>query len=558
MADNLTQKQFLDFAGLAKFWELIKGKFATKADAVGSISVTQTAADKVTIIATAVDGQSQKSTFDIASATDSVAGLMSAKDKADLDSLKLNSNFKGIALQNGDNTAVDIASEKKAVLKLSYDSANKKIKLADANGTAYSEIDATDFVKDAFLKDVQMGTGADGTKLIFTFNKADNTTETIPVDLSKFVDTYTAGNGLTLNDRAFTIVLDNTVADKPHYLEVSSNGLRVADALWTKVGELDKAVADAAATDAQNKADAALAAAKGYTDAQIGGPLDEGVTVLSKIGAAETKAATDLATAVGNYSVKGEDGSVTTPASGLKGEIEAAEARAAADATTKANAAEDNARDYVDQEIAKVVGDGGTLAGTLQAAKDYTDVEIAKVNAVIGKAAEGEGETATAATGLYKYIDDADAKVLKDAKDYADGLASNYDKAGSAAEVKDYANETFVKLEGYVAYSAEEQTKLAGIEDKAEVNVIEAVKVNGVTATITDKTAEVTVDCYTQKDVDDKLAAINTKIGTVPAGKDVVTMISDAETSAKGYAKSLYDNIVAISLADIEIDKLEA
>jgi hypothetical protein len=555
MADNLTQKQFLDYAGLAKFWELIKGKFATKADAVGSISVTQTAADKVTIIATAVDGQSQKSTFDIASASTSVAGLMSAADKTALDSLQLNSKFKGIALQNGDNTAVDIASEKKAVLKLSYDSANKKIKLADANGAAYSEIDATDFVKDAFLKDVQMGTGENGTKLIFTFNKADGTEEIVPVDLSKFVDTYTAGNGLTVNDRVFTIVLDNTKADKPHYLEVSSNGLKVADALWTKVGELDTAVANAAANDATSKANAAEKAAKDYTDAQIGGPLAEGKTVLNEIEAAKTKAATDLATAVGNYSVKGEDGSVTTAASGLKGEIEAAEARAAADATTKANAAEDNAKDYVDQEIAKVVGDGGTLAGTLAAAKTYTDEEIAKVNAVIGKAAEGEGK---AATGLYKYIDDADAKVLKDAKDYADGLASNYDEAGSAAAVKDYANETFVKKEGYVAYSAAEKEKLAGIEDKAEVNVIENVVVNGVTATITDKTAKVDVDCYTQKEVNDKLAAINDKIGEVPAGKDVVTMISDVKTSAETYADSLYNNIVAISLDDITIDKLEA
>lgn len=52
--------------------------------------------------------------------------------------------------------------------------------------------------------------------------------------------------------------------------------------------------------------------------------------------------------------------------------------------------------------------------------------------------------------------------------------------------------------------------------------------------------------------VDPKFQAVNTKIGTVAEGKDVVTMISDAETAAKSYADTKIAEIVGEggSLAD--------
>lgn len=556
MADTNTNKQFLDFSGLKKFWSLINDKFATKSTAVGSVTYTADA-NGASLVVKAVDN-TDLGTQTIAAATSTTAGLMSAQDKINLDAAAANTKFKGIALQDGDNTAVDIAKDSKAVIKLSYDSENKLIKLADVNGTAYSSIDASVFVKDGILDNVTWSTvPGEENVLMFTFN-TDSGKQAIPVNLSKFVDTYVAGNGLALNGKSFSIVLDETIADKPSYLTVSDKGIRVDDALWIKVGELDTAVATAAASDATKKAGDALAEAKGYTNAQIGGPLAEGTTVLSKIAAAESKASTDLVAAVGNYSVKGEDGSVTTPATGLRAEIETKETELKTYADGKAATAETNAKNFATQEIAKIVGDGGTLAGTLEAAKSYTDAEIAKVNVVIGKAAAGEGETATPATGLYKYIDDADAKVLVDAKAYADGLAKDYDEAGAAAGVKDYADKTFVKLDGYVAYTGEEKTKLAGIETGAQVNVIESVKVNGVTATIENKVASVNVDCYTQSEIDGKFAAVDTKIGTVPADKDVVTMIADAKAAANGYADGLFAGIIAINPDDITLDNLNA
>ena len=48
------------------------------------------------------------------------------------------------------------------------------------------------------------------------------------------------------------------------------------------------------------------------------------------------------------------------------------------------------------------------------------------------------------------------------------------------SNAKSYADANFVKKEGYVAYSNEEKTKLAGIAEGAQVNVLEGVQVDGV------------------------------------------------------------------------------
>jgi hypothetical protein len=108
------------------------------------------------------------------------------------------------------------------------------------------------------------------------------------------------------------------------------------------------------------------------------------------------------------------------------------------------------------------------------------------------------------------------------AKAYADTLVKDeegnarFDAAGAAeavegrinAKLEGYYTEAeadakFVQAEGYVAYSEAEKAKLAGIAAGAQVNVIESIEVNGVTATINEnKKASVTVDCYKKAEVD--------------------------------------------------------
>ena len=59
--------------------------------------------------------------------------------------------------------------------------------------------------------------------------------------------------------------------------------------------------------------------------------------------------------------------------------------------------------------------------------------------------------------------------------------------------LKAEADSKFVAKEGFNEFAQEMETKLEGIEANAEVNIIEAIKVNGVDATVANKLAEVTV-----------------------------------------------------------------
>lgn len=89
----------------------------------------------------------------------------------------------------------------------------------------------------------------------------------------------------------------------------------------------------------------------------------------------------------------------------------------------------------------------------LKADLSYVNEELAKKQNVIaentydayGSAATAEQNAKDYADGLASNYDAAGSaeQAFEDAKDYADGLASNYDAAGAAEDVKDYADETF-------------------------------------------------------------------------------------------------------------------
>jgi hypothetical protein len=92
--------------------------------------------------------------------------------------------------------------------------------------------------------------------------------------------------------------------------------------------------------------------------------------------------------------------------------------------------------------------------------------DIDALEAVIGKAKEGE----EAATGLHKYIDDADAKALQDAKDYADQqITALVDSAPDAMNtLNELAGAISAHQDVYDAYVAEVSGKLDGKVDKVD------------------------------------------------------------------------------------------
>ena len=117
----------------------------------------------------------------------------------------------------------------------------------------------------------------------------------------------------------------------------------------------------------------------------------------------------------------------------------------------------------------------------LKADLSYVNEELAKKQNVIaentydayGSAATAEQNAKDYADGLASNYDAAGSaeQALEDAKDYADGLAGNYDAAGAADDVKDYADETFA-TKAYVgtipSSYADQKDIIAYVNKKAE------------------------------------------------------------------------------------------
>lgn len=112
-----------------------------------------------------------------------------------------------------------------------------------------SKIDASIFIADGVLNNVEYD--AENDKLIFTWNTIDLTTgdlKKVEVDVKDLVDTYTAGNGLTLENNAFSVKVDET---SESFLTVGADGV--------KLSGVQNAI-DTAALNAKNDAIAAAAA----------------------------------------------------------------------------------------------------------------------------------------------------------------------------------------------------------------------------------------------------------------------------------------------------------
>ena len=332
----------------------------------------------------------------------------------------------------------------KTTLTLAYVPASEGqdavLRLQGKDGAVVSSIDATAFVKDGMLEGAKLEgpkEGESGEKyLVLTFNTAAGK-EDIRMDVSSLLDYYAAGDGLALDGKTFAIKLDATAES---YLKVTTNGLAVADALWTKVDEKDSAVLTSAQGYADTKKTEAITAAEGYTDTAIANlKLDE---TYEKAGVAQGLInALDLAN---TYEAKG----------------------AAADALADAQGYTDDAIEALD------------LANTYEA-KGYADEAIEALN--LGETYEAKGTAAE----LLEAHEEAMETVLAGKANVGD----SYLKA--EAEAKFVA-----QVEGERLMTTAEGTKLAGVEEGAQVNVIEAIKVNGVKATVAEgsKLAEVTVD----------------------------------------------------------------
>lgn len=113
---------------------------------------------------------------------------------------------------NGDKVLTLSNGEISSTITMSYVKADKKIYLYGVDtSTPISSIDATDFVADSFLDDVDIDSNDN---ITFTWKMADGTTKSDSVNISKYIDTYLADNNtITLSDKTFS-VNTNIIATK--------------------------------------------------------------------------------------------------------------------------------------------------------------------------------------------------------------------------------------------------------------------------------------------------------------------------------------------------------
>lgn len=129
--------------------------------------------------------------------------------------------------------------------------------------------------KDRFLK--QAYYDPQKKSLIFIFVTEDGE-QTVPVDISDLVDTYTAGNGLSLANNKFSITIDST---SDSYLTVGANGIKLSG-VAAAINKLD--------TDYKAADTATLNAAKAYTDTKASDITDTVTQLQSDIEAEEIRA----------------------------------------------------------------------------------------------------------------------------------------------------------------------------------------------------------------------------------------------------------------------------
>lgn len=149
---------------------------------------------------------------DIASISN-VDDLITALETKLTTSIASVANTAGTALDAA-NAANSIANTNKtdiSGLTLKYDDTNKKLSVVKSNGTALGDaIDVTKFVVDGMLSDAQLVTTAETGITIevpyikLTFN-SDAGSKIIRFSVKDLVDTYTAGNGLTLSNNQFSV-----------------------------------------------------------------------------------------------------------------------------------------------------------------------------------------------------------------------------------------------------------------------------------------------------------------------------------------------------------------
>lgn len=127
-----------------------------------------------------------------------------------------------IGVATGDKVLKLSENKLSSTLNLKYDSTNKKIQLLGINDAKIAEIDATDFIKDGMVDNVEFDPK---TKILTIIFNTVSGKQDIPVDLSSLVDTYTAGNGIAIAGNVVSVKRDT---DSESFLTIGTAGVKLS------------------------------------------------------------------------------------------------------------------------------------------------------------------------------------------------------------------------------------------------------------------------------------------------------------------------------------------
>lgn len=451
---------------------------------------------------------------------------------------------------------------------------NNRISLTGIDGAEIAGFDASVFVEDGVLQDVEYN--ADTRELTFTWNIVVGTEgdkiiyKTDVVSIADLVDTYTAGNGLDLVDNAFSV---KVATGSEEFLSVDANGVKLsgvqaaidaakeaaiedakkyeakadASAVYTKeqADELLNAKANSANVYTKTEADGLLAnkanSADVYTKTEADNLLKDKANVADVYAKGETYSQAQI-----DDLLEGIQAGSSESAASVKNQLDAYKKVVNAEVWGNEEGAGDSRIDTAEAKLA------GIAAG-------------AQVNVIESVAvADAENSRLSVSTvGKAVTIDDSGLRT-----DIANAKKAGEDAAKTASEAVQAAGENANKIQTNInditnlkTLTGEHSTKIANLEaaDTAHNALYEALKgtVDGHTTQIAGKADQSAVDAAAQKASANEQAiktlnettipAINgeiakkadadkvytkTEIGTIAENKTIVQMIADAQTAA--------------------------
>lgn len=232
-------------------------KFAVKSVASddNTITVTNTNGDvdlKVNIDGTTIVKDEQNGTLKVDESV--LTQYVGTEAIAVSDATDKNEKTVSLTINSNDKVLTQDASGLLANITLDYvtegedENQKKYIKLLGKSNAELGKIDATDFIKDGMLEQAELVTSSEAgvtdvevPYIKLTFN-TDAGNDVIRFSVKDLVDTYTAGDGLALEQNKFSVKLDDS--NDTTYLTVGENGLKlsgVAD-IQTEVDAVESAV----------------------------------------------------------------------------------------------------------------------------------------------------------------------------------------------------------------------------------------------------------------------------------------------------------------------------